>query len=185
MIDIRRAESIDGFMKPEELHWLAGQASRCQVVVEVGSFKGRSTRALADHCPGVVYAVDPWGGTYFNDSGKPHGGITDTAQRGTFEANMAPHVETGRVVPVQSTLAEALARDLATVKADLVFIDGDHREASVRSDINNALTILRPGGIISGHDFGRRPWPGVERAVLERFAFQSVNRCRSIWWVRV
>lgn len=35
---------------------------------------------------------------------------------------------------------------------DLIFIDGDHREDGVRSDLNYALEILLPGGTIVMHD---------------------------------
>jgi predicted O-methyltransferase YrrM len=51
-------------MADDELLWLARVARGCQRIVEVGSYQGRSTRALADHCPGVVFCVDTCNGGY-------------------------------------------------------------------------------------------------------------------------
>jgi predicted O-methyltransferase YrrM len=51
---------------------------------------------------------------------------------------------------------------------DSVFIDGDHNYAECLADIEVWSALLRPGGIISGHDY----WPrdvGVMDAVSESF----------------
>jgi len=75
-----------------------------------------------------------------------------------------------------------LARRLGPV-ADLIFIDGDHRYCGVTADIPAALLLLKPGGVLCGHDYTNAEWPGVKRAVDEAFggAHQLVD---SIWWVR-
>ena len=39
--------------------------------------------------------------------------------------------------------------------ADFVFIDGAHDYESMKKDIQACKRILRPGGIICGHDFDR------------------------------
>jgi len=63
-LDLARARAITGWMADDELLWLARVARGCQRIVEVGSYQGRSTRALADHCPGVVFCVDTCNGGY-------------------------------------------------------------------------------------------------------------------------
>jgi predicted O-methyltransferase YrrM len=60
---VRAAMNVPGFMQQHELYWLAARASTRNVVLELGSWKGRSTKALALACPGVVYAVDHWQGS--------------------------------------------------------------------------------------------------------------------------
>jgi predicted O-methyltransferase YrrM len=53
---------------------------------------------------------------------------------------------------------------------DIVFIDGCHHYAAVRSDTENALKMLRPGGMIIWHDFGNfGDYYDVTRAVRELF----------------
>jgi predicted O-methyltransferase YrrM len=49
----------------------------------------------------------------------------------------------------------------------LVFIDGDHTEATVVHDVEWALKLLRPGGWLACHDLDEETCPGV-RAALDR-----------------
>ena len=49
---------------------------------------------------------------------------------------------------------------------DFIYIDGSHEEKNIRRDIQQYLTILKPGGILGGHDY-TGAWPGVIRAVTE------------------
>jgi len=52
-------------------------------------------------------------------------------------------------------------------KVDLFFIDGAHSYEYVRSDSENALQCVRPGGVIAWHDFGRVGLNEVSRCLLE------------------
>jgi predicted O-methyltransferase YrrM len=52
-------------------------------------------------------------------------------------------------------------------KVDFFFIDGAHSYEYVRSDSENALKCVRPGGVIAWHDFGRAGLNGVSRCLLE------------------
>jgi predicted O-methyltransferase YrrM len=52
-------------------------------------------------------------------------------------------------------------------KIDMVFIDGDHRYETVVKDIKKAFELLKPGGLICGHDYDHPNWPGVKQAVDE------------------
>src|SRR5216684_8929489 len=61
-VDISAAEKIPGWMSESELSWLAWQATKHDVIVELGSYLGRSTRALGDHAHGIVFALDDWKG---------------------------------------------------------------------------------------------------------------------------
>lgn len=47
-------------------------------------------------------------------------------------------------------------------KVDFVFIDGDHGMSYVKSDSENAFSMLSPQGVILWHDYGGR-WPDVAR----------------------
>lgn len=188
-INLAPALAITGWMSPAELTWLAEHARSAHTIIEIGSFQGRSTRALADHCRGVVYAVDPWV-AYQNDDGSQakwihkHGGTWENIFA-AFQRNLADHLATGRVVAIQQYSADAIPtlRDrLCGQKADLVFIDGDHRYEPCKRDIELYRPLVRKGGILAGHDYSHKSWPGVARAVDEQLG--RVGRCDSIWWVR-
>ena len=62
-MNIERAQATPGWMSDAELTYLAECAGKSTAIVEIGSWKGRSTLALACNTPGTVYAVDTWKGT--------------------------------------------------------------------------------------------------------------------------
>src|ERR1700679_2561854 len=80
-IDITRALATPDLRWPNEheLQWLAEQASTHHKIVEVGSFLGRSTIAMAMHTPGLVYAVDDFYGP------RDIGEIADEERRTLFD----------------------------------------------------------------------------------------------------
>jgi predicted O-methyltransferase YrrM len=49
---------------------------------------------------------------------------------------------------------------------DLVFIDGDHTYAGVKSDYLMYHPLVRPGGLVAFHDIVKTPWEGCE---VDRF----------------
>lgn len=56
---------------------------------------------------------------------------------------------------------------LLTLRFDLVYIDGDHEYPGVRTDLQTLCPLLREGGILCMHDYGRDSLPGVYRAATE------------------
>ena len=184
MIDISRALAIPGWMDPPDLTWLAESAAKAVRIVEIGSWKGRSTRALADHTAGVIYAVDPWGGPYLGAKNRPL--KLRTAVRPSFELALRDHIRAGRVVALQATSAAAAPQLFEQFGRtfDLAFIDGDHRGASVLEDIALARTLVRVGGVISGHDYNCPDWPEVGPAVREALGHEP-DVVKYIWWTEV
>src|SRR5262245_43603198 len=97
-VDISRAVTIYGWMSDQSLRWLAEQAQQHQVIVEVGVYQGRTTRALADNTPGRVYAVDDWKGSRrVKDEVDAmltiQGGKTGTGVVRQFKANLEEHLD--------------------------------------------------------------------------------------------
>lgn len=171
-------KDIPGWMNDNELEWLTEHAKECQTITEFGCYLGRSTRALADNCPGVVYAVDPWDGVYYNDDGSRATWL-NTEVFDIFSHNLADHIASGKVFPVK----EFSWAFRPHIRMDLVFIDADHRYEEVKNDIVHALGMVKSGGIISGHDYSHSTWPGVKQAVDELLG--TVKHCDSIWWTRI
>jgi len=68
-------------------------------------------------------------------------------------------------------------------KVDFVYIDGNHKEAFVRRDIQNALELLSRGGcnILAGHDYSYRKSPGVKPAVKDLLKFPDAVFCDYSW----
>jgi len=152
-------------MSPEELTWLAQQAQQAMRICEIGSWKGRTTRALAEHTPGVVSVVDHWRGSTVGADETTR----EVDQRGAtalyreFAVNVSDLVLQGKVEVWRMSSAEA-AIQLSGEPFDLVFIDASHDYASVRHDLLAYRQLLRRGGLLCGDDIG---FPGVQRALAE------------------
>lgn len=68
---------------------------------------------------------------------------------------------------------------------DIVFVDADHSEASVRRDVAAWLPKVKPGGVIAGHDYGSKNHPGVQVAVDDIFAHHAHPielDANKVWW---
>lgn len=180
-VDITKALTIQGWTSELELTWLAEQAQTRQRIVEIGCWKGRSTRALADHTPGGVYAVDTWKGTkedghYAELEGKRDGWLFDECFKNLED--ITPF-NIG-FVPMPSVEGAAFMSTWEKDKGyDMIFIDAAHDYENVKADILAWRPLLTPGGLICGHDYdaGR---PGVVQAVREMFT-QIGRGPGSIW----
>ena len=91
-------------MSPLELEWLAQQAQH-GIVVEIGSWMGRTTRAMADSkIDGVIYAVDTWEGSEENQEF-----LIDKPKDYLFQQfcdNLSDHIASDLVVPVRLNFSQ-------------------------------------------------------------------------------
>ena len=163
--EIRAALSdVEGWLWAPEawrLHEAARRGApggRPVTIVEIGSFRGRSTIARARGLrargeEGRVYAIDPQ-----DDHG--HEELLVNLRR----AGIAPLVE-----PVRLTSQAARSR-FEGMAVDVLFVDGSHEYQDVLRDIDDWTPLLRPGAIVALND----PfWPGVNRAIRERVATRT------------
>lgn len=151
---VAAARKIAGWSTEAELLWLARQAAKCESVVEVGSWQGRSTKALAGTCRGIVYAVDDFRGVRGDAAGELEQGELERE----FRRNLAAELDAGKVELLRMASVEA-AEQIGMV--DLVFVDGSHEYSDVRED----LLVWRPRARrLCGHDMG---FPGVAAALEE------------------
>jgi hypothetical protein len=139
--------SVHGAVDEDEMRHLAGLALQvCDgCIVEVGAFRGRSTAALAmgsmmgSHAP--VYAIDPqetFVGVY--------GGEFGSEDRGSFFESMVRL----RLYPIVR-LVNLSSEWLSTcwpLPVRLLWVDGDHRYAGVRRDIDCWLPKLHDDATI-------------------------------------
>jgi predicted O-methyltransferase YrrM len=177
-MNIERAKKIHGWMNETELEFLAQTAAQSNLIIEFGCYKGRSTRALADNTKGKVIAVDPWNGDYPDQHGGIHSIRTDVYDE--FIVNLKDKIDDGTVTPIReysTNFKYQLGRQY-----DFIFIDGDHRYEIVKLDIVLGLHLLKPGGILAGHDYTHCDWPGVKKAVDE--FYKTINLVESIWWIK-
>ena len=144
---------------------------------EIGSWKGRSTVALAQSGR-QGYAID----TFRGSTEHPEG--TDTYE--DFCRNTAPYSENLRVLRGNSLEL----RDQVRPEIGLLFVDGEHTGESPENDVRSYYGVLVKGAILVLHDaWGEdgqettTPWPDVTalahrlRGSTEWTEVNKVRRC--------
>ena len=170
---LSKSLGITGFMEPSELEWLADRAASHEVIVELGSYYGRSTRALADNTGGRVYAIDDWIGP--RSDGRQYD--SSQGQYETFVHNVSDLILCGKVIPVRCDHANAEIPETP----DMVFIDGAHDPDSVRRDVGIWMGRIAKGGLLCGHDW---LWPGMMETLWGIFGSVNVAERTQIWWIK-
>lgn len=141
-------------------------------IVEIGSFKGKSTCWLAAGCKrrgaGTVTAIDHFQGSPEHQKG----GIEETPEvvehigtRPAFETHINRY-QLGDVVTVrqgQSWDTSGWDRPIS-----MLFIDGDHSYDGTKRDFEAWSPFVKPGGLVCFHDFGNKLYLlGVTRFIVD------------------
>ena len=132
---------VDGYLFPHEavfLYWLARSGPGDGAIVEIGSYRGRSTLCLATGIKGRratrIAAVDPH--------------VYET--EGDLRENLAHFGMSTIVQPIVAPSVTAAGAWSGPVR--VVFVDGHHEQASVEADVDAWLPFLAPGGFLVLHD---------------------------------
>lgn len=167
-------EGVEGWLTPDQAQRLDDSARSVNAggrIVEIGSFRGRSTIVLASAAEASVevIAIDPHGG---GDRGPRE--VQASLPRGeqdleAFQANLARAGLAPRVHHIRRTSRDALGAVSGTI--DLLYIDGAHRFLPASSDIRRWGRRVAPGGTLLIHDAFSSV--GVTLAILTQLVFAS------------
>ncbi len=159
-------DGVEGWLdltEAQQLHHAAmrrARAGREIHVVEIGSWKGRSTIALAaglrdGGAIGTVHAIDSHG--LARD-----GGLAEADTWSAFLDNIASAGVADLVIPTRGFSDDA-RRDFDDCwPVEVLYIDGSHELADVEQDVECWAPLLASGAVIGFNDAG---FPGVEGAV--------------------
>ena len=120
-----------------------GYKTGCEVGVQFGANAAKMFAAIPDL---KLYCVDPYRNHKFG-SRKLSGSVCKAARDGAHESLKDQNVE------FLENFSEDAAREIPDESLDFVYIDGDHSYEHVMLDIILWNRKVRPGGIISGHDY--------------------------------
>ncbi|MBN8650201.1 MAG: class I SAM-dependent methyltransferase [Cytophagales bacterium] len=152
-------EPVPGFLKsPQQEQWFfkaARKAPENAVIVEIGSFQGRSTVSFGLGCSGSnkhIYAIDLFEGD------------NDMYGAGDFQERFKKHVKDcgveAYVTPIkQHSLKVATTWDKPI---DVLFIDGSHEYEDVKADFEAFYPFVKKDGVVAFHDI-KGKWEGVIR----------------------
>jgi len=159
---------IDGWMYMDEA-WALHESARLFAfdgpitVVEIGSWKGRSTTALAlgvsARGSGTVHAIDPHTGN--REHIETHGSI-DTFQ--DFLRNIEAAGIAHFVKPIRSTSHETRP-SFGCASVHVLFVDGSHEYGDVVLDVDDWTSALTDDAVVAFND---PVFPGVYRALCDR-----------------
>lgn len=146
-----------------------------ETVVEVGCYVGQTSLALARNTEADIFCVDTFRGAA-NDPLEHNFRIHGSRQVfRTFAANTKKYLNDRIFLCVGDSQHWA---EIWPTPIDVVFIDADHSHEGVTKDLKSWWPLVRPGGIISGHDF--ISFPAVKHAVQS--FFRTVNSDGNVWW---
>jgi hypothetical protein len=152
------------------------------IFVEVGSFKGRSSIAMAVNIINSgkdikFYCVDTWLGSIEHQSGQ------DSEDKDVINNNLKnifiKNIESVKniITSIEKTSIEA-ANDFENSSLSFVFIDASHDYENVKKDLEAWYPKIKKGGTLAGHDW---TWPDVSRAVVEFANNKRLHAQNNIW----
>ncbi len=152
-----------------------------KTIVEIGVFRGKNAQVLREQFPDAhLYLIDPWA----PDPAYLKSGSAVSEMGETYDKALR-RVQTLFANDPQVTLIQKMSQEgvfLVPDNIDLVFIDANHAYEAVRQDILTWREKVRPGGILSGHNYGRPRLPGVKRAVDELFGEEALLGQDEVWY---
>jgi predicted O-methyltransferase YrrM len=164
----RLATSIDAILLRSLVARAAGQPA--VEVLEIGTLFGLGIIAMHEAIAPLFErvhftALDPLEGYY----GKEHRDVVTgvPVSRAVFDENLRrAGIPGDRVTVIQHLSTEAIAMEEARKTCyGLLVIDGDHRYAGVKHDLESYLGTVKPGGYVLVDDYGNPSWPDVKNYV--------------------
>ena len=152
--------------------------------LEVGTFCGDSATAILNQIPNckMLCTIDPWehrdGAEFEAGELQPY----HDKNRALAESRLAQFGERIRVMPVHSTEAvRILLEEMPGIKFDFVWIDGDHSEQGITTDLELFDGMIKEGGLIGGHDYGQcHP---LTEIILKKYDKELNSGNDYAWWV--
>ena len=143
-------------------------------MAEVGSLEGISTLLFANYV-NTVYSVD-----YYDYKVPPEGRIPEHDQMFVEAERM--FIERTKDIPniikIKKKSVDA-AKDFEDGSLDAVYIDAEHDEDSVREDIRAWRPKIKPGGLLSGHDY----WlPFLNNILVKEEGFLNITTAPDSSW---
>ena len=149
-------------------------------IVEIGVFQGKHAEVLRKEFPEAhLYLIDPWAPSPCYIESRTAISKTEAVYTHAFNRVKDLFEQDPQVSILRKTALEGAA-DIST-PLDLVFIDANHDYDHVKETILAWKDKVRPGGILAGHNYGRKRLPGVKQAVDELFKDTFILGQDEVW----
>jgi len=171
------------FGKPSEAALGQFLGEETKVILEIGSFLGKSTRWMLDKAPyATIICIDTWLGSaehHIDETAKQDRELLDNMYEIFCKNNW--HLK-DRIIPIRNTSMVGI--DIVAhygIQPDVIFIDGAHDYISCLVDFMHCLLGF-PDAQIVGDDWHHPP---VQKAVQQVMVEQGIkcNQNGGCWWV--
>ncbi|MBI5152185.1 class I SAM-dependent methyltransferase [Candidatus Peregrinibacteria bacterium] len=171
----REIEKIHGWLTKNEALFLynsAKQIKKENAIVEIGSWKGRSTICLgkgsSDGNGVKIYAIDPHTGC--PELWKKYGRVNTFRE---FQQNISKACIADYIEIIKDTSQNAAKK--ITKPVEFIFIDGDHSYHSTNLDFKLWFPKVKNGGILAFHDSWHFIGPKLVTAINLLFSSKIRN----------
>ena len=148
----------------EEMLNLVPRGSR---MAEIGVFMGSFSEKIIEKCaPSRLFLVDRWKGRAYSGD-KDGKNIVRVTLEKVYEDHIVPVFGADEKNVVCRETSDEFFAKIEQNSLDAVYIDAAHNYRAVKKDLENSRIVVKPGGIIMGHDYQEEAMPGVFRAVNE------------------
>ena len=152
-------------------------------IIEIGTASGLWTEHVLRNYPNVkiLYSIDPY--LHFPGEKYEGGRFQDWHDKifAVSRKRLKGYDNLARYICTSDEAVKSFKADGITV--DVVYIDGNHNEKYITSDVENYYPLVELGGLFAGHDYNL---PQVKKVVNDRFGLDRVNVFREerIWWIK-
>ncbi len=185
---IRNYKKIDGWLTQEEalgLYGLASLVPRNAIIVEIGSWKGKSTFCIAKGLKkGKIFAIDPFnaeGETGSRELYEKTKGVAPLYEQ--FSSMLKKHGLWEKIEPLIG-FSSQFTNHFAQI--DFLFIDGDHSIEGCDYDYTHFSPFIKTGGFIAFHDFDPDrddlgPTWVIKNRILNNSNYKFYRKYDSLW----
>jgi MMP 1-O-methyltransferase len=188
---IKEYKAIDGWLTRMEAYGLyhcASMLPKDAVVVEIGTWKGKSTYCIAQGLKsGKIFSIDP-----FDASGEEESAVIYNSRKGDtslveqFKSSMTELGVIGKITPMKGLSNQFVGK---FPQIDFLFIDGDHSIEGCTFDFMNYGGYVKKGGYIAFHDYDATrdnlgPTWTIHKKVLTSGEYEFYDLYHSLWVAR-
>jgi len=126
---------------------------RCDVVCELGVYKGDNFMEMISHEPKLAVAVDSWKNDGVHSSRDASYSQEELKKQYAYFKSRVRDLSFVQIIQRKTVQA---AKRFSDEYFDFVYIDADHSVEGCYSDITSWYPKVKPGKFLVGHDYHRR-----------------------------
>ncbi len=190
VLDLNIMKEIDGWLTTKEaiaLFRIAKRLKRKCTIVEIGTWKGKSTFVLAKGLgsKGEIICIDPFDATAPFDKASEKTYKSKTSKTSLFlqfKRKMVKLKVWNKITPFKGYSSEYNSKRAI----DFLFIDGDHSKKGCMFDFAKFSPLIKKGGFIGFHDYNenRKKFgvtQTVDLCVADNNEYKYVGLYDSLW----